>query len=865
MKTKRTRFISFICSFALLFSLLPTAAFAANPCGDGCFVVEGITYLPISGTTNEVEVVNPGFHPVNGATVSTYTGDVSIPATVGYNNTNYSVTKIGDNAFSRTTSDPQVTSVKIAEGVKEIGESAFQGCSGLITLSLPSTITTIGAGAFGQCTGLTSLEIPAGVKNGLVQALTGGVYGGDQTFYPYNFPYDSSSQTGIKFAEGSSYEFETATDGTNTANLLYNGTALDGVLRTYTASTQEITGDELTSLTIREGTTEIGPSAMAALASLETVTMPTGGTLKTIGYDAFDGCTTLTSIDLSSVETIGAMAFCGTALTSANLSSLKTLETITVDGYELSMAFSGCESLTTVLFGDITIVPADTFFSYSSEPAALMFVMLGTTPPAFGEGFFMQNLTVIIPAGSEDAYKDSALGDYIQSGDATKPDITYGLTLENTALTEGNTYTPAITVPADATVTVSSSDSTVATAVYTDGVLTITGVNAGTATITASITLNNVTLVSKECTVTVTAAPVPATSITLNQNGLFLYSNTTPNTATLTATVEPANSTDTVFWSSSNNDVVTVENGVVKAVGNGTATIMATAGSCSATCEVTVTRYSSGGGTVTPTYSVTTPAADNGTVTVSPKNASKGTTVTITVKPDDGYELDELIVTDKNGDELKLTDKGNGKFTFTMPGSKVEIEASFVEIEEPIVVPEFTDVPADAYYADAVEWAVKNGITIGTGDGTTFSPDLGCTRAQVVTFLWRAAGSPAPKSTVNPFVDVLPGEYYAEAVLWAVENGITVGTNAEGTTFSPDEICSRAQIVTFLWRSENRPAASTSGSFVDVASDTYYTGAVEWAAENAITVGTNPEGTMFSPDEDCTRAQIVTFLYRYMA
>lgn len=865
MKTKRTRFISFICSFALLFSLLPTAAFAANPCGDGCFVVEGITYLPISGTTNEVEVVNPGFHPVNGATVSTYTGNVSIPATVGYNNTNYSVTKIGDNAFSRTTSDPQVTSVKIAEGVKEIGESAFQGCSGLITLSLPSTITTIGAGAFGQCTGLTSLEIPAGVKNGLVQALTGGVYGGSNTFYPYNFPYSGTSGKGIKFAQGSSYEFVTATDGTNTANLLYNGTFLDGVLRTYTQNGNVITGDEITSLTIREGTTEIGPSAMASLESLKTVKMPTGGTLKTIGYDAFDGCTTLTSIDLSSVETIGAMAFCGTALTSANLSSLKTLETITVDGYELSMAFWGCDSLTTVLFGNVDKIPADAF-SDSEDEAGLTFVMLETTPPTFGNGFSMNNLTVIIPAGSKEAYENSALGSYIQTdAGETKPGITYGLTLENTTLTEGNTYTPTITIPTGASVEVSSNNANAATAKYDNGVLTVTGVKAGSATITASITLNNVTLVSKECTVTVTAAPVPATSITLNQNGLFLYSNTTPNTATLTATVEPANSTDTVSWSSSNNDVVTVENGVVKAVGNGTATIMATAGSCSATCEVTVTRYSSGGGTVTPTYSVTTPAADNGTVTVSPKNASKGTTVTITVKPDDGYELDELIVTDKNGDELKLTDKGNGKFTFTMPGSKVEIEASFVEIEEPIVVPEFTDVPADAYYADAVEWAVKNGITIGTGDGTTFSPDLGCTRAQVVTFLWRAAGSPAPKSTVNPFVDVLPGEYYAEAVLWAVENGITVGTNAEGTTFSPDEICSRAQIVTFLWRSENRPAASTSGSFVDVASDTYYTGAVEWAAENAITVGTNPEGTMFSPDEDCTRAQIVTFLYRYMA
>lgn len=273
---------------------------------------------------------------------------------------------------------------------------------------------------------------------------------------------------------------------------------------------------------------------------------------------------------------------------------------------------------------------------------------------------------------------------------------------------------------------------------------------------------------------------------------------------------------------------------------------------------------SGGGGSSTPTYTVTTPKVDNGSVTVSPKRAEKGDTVTITVKPDDGYELDELIVTDSKGNELKLTDKGNGKYTFTMPGSKVEIEASFVEIEKPVVVPKFTDVPADAYYADAVEWAVKNGITVGTGDGTTFSPDLGCTRAQVVTFLWRAAGCPAPKGAVNPFTDVESSAYYSEAVLWAVENGITVGTG-DGTTFSPDEICSRAQIVTFLWRNENRPGAAAVNSFVDVDSNAYYAGAVEWAAENGITVGTNAEGTMFSPDDDCTRAQIVTFLYRCMA
>ena len=842
---RKHKFLAVLLALVMALSLLPTAAFATTPCDDGCFIVDNITYLPISGTTNEVEVVNPGFHPVNGATVSTYTGNVSIPATVGYNNTNYSVTKIGDNAFSRTTSDPQVTSVKIAEGVKEIGESAFRGCSSLTTLSLPSTITTIGAGAFGQCTGLTSLEIPAGVKNGLVQALTGGVYGGSNTFYPYNFPYDSSSQTGIKFAEGSSYEFVTATDGTNTANLLYNGTALDGVLRTYTASTQEITGDELTSLTIREGTTEIGPSAMAALASLETVTMPTGGTLKTIGYDAFDGCTTLTSIDLSSVETIGAMAFCGTALTSANLSSLKTLETITVDGYELSMAFWGCDSLTTVLFGNVDKIPADAF-SDSEDEAGLTFVMLETTPPTFGNGFSMNNLTVIIPAGSKEAYENSALGSYIQTdAGETKPGITYGLTLENTTLTEGNTYTPTITIPTGASVEVSSNNANAATAKYDNGVLTVTGVKAGSATITASITLNNVTLVSKECTVTVTAAPVPATSITLNQNGLFLYSNTTPNTATLTATVEPANSTDTVSWSSSNNDVVTVENGVVKAVGNGTATIMATAGSCSATCEVTVTRYSSGGGTVTPTYSVTTPAADNGTVTVSPKNASKGTTVTITVKPDDGYELDELIVTDKDGKTVKVTEGKNGKYTFTMPTSKVEVEASFTAIKEETPARRFTDVP-DGYWAeDEIHWAADSGYMNGN-TATTFNPEGTVTRQQLWMILARLSGyQPAD---------------FDEARAWAMDNSISDGTNPGGAV-------SRQQLVTILYRYAERMGHNTAGSadltaYPDHAGvAAYATGAMGWSVANGI-VGGTAAGTL-NPAGTATRAQFAAILYRF--
>ena len=264
---------------------------------------------------------------------------------------------------------------------------------------------------------------------------------------------------------------------------------------------------------------------------------------------------------------------------------------------------------------------------------------------------------------------------------------------------------------------------------------------------------------------------------------------------------------------------------------------------------------SGGGGGGVSTYAITVDSAKNGTVTVSPKSAAKGATVTITVKPDKGFELDTLKVVDKNGDKVKVTEK-NGKYSFTMPASKVTVKATFAEI---VVAPEnpFVDVPANAYYYDAVLWAAENGITGGV-DATHFAPNATCTRAQAVTFLWRAAGSPAPKSSENPFTDVKAGSYYYDAVLWAVENGITNGTSA--TAFSPNATCSRAQIVTFLWRSQKSPAADTVNPFADVAADSYYANAVVWAAENGITGGTS--ATTFSPNNDCTRAQIVTFLFR---
>ena len=265
--------------------------------------------------------------------------------------------------------------------------------------------------------------------------------------------------------------------------------------------------------------------------------------------------------------------------------------------------------------------------------------------------------------------------------------------------------------------------------------------------------------------------------------------------------------------------------------------------------------YSGGSSSYDPTYSVSTPSkTEHGTVTVSPKNASKGDRVTVTVKPDSGYVLETLTVTDKNGNELTLKDKGNGKYTFTMPAGKVEVKATFMEDNSMLNF--FYDVPNNAYFYEAVKWAVKNGITTGVGNDL-FAPEQPCTRAQIVTFLWRAAGSPEPKGAASGMTDVVSGSYYEKAVAWAIENGITTGTTT--STFSPDATCTRAQAVTFLARALKAKAASAA-EFSDVPTGSYFADAVAWAAANGVTEGIG--GGLFGSDNDCTRGQIVTFLYR---
>ena len=341
------------------------------------------------------------------------------------------------------------------------------------------------------------------------------------------------------------------------------------------------------------------------------------------------------------------------------------------------------------------------------------------------------------------------------------------------------------------------------------------------------------------------------------------------DTSELTATVkhegtEIKDGSVTVTWASDNTDVATVENGKITAQSVGkarvTAFVVENGVTYSDFCDVIVEARPSSShhsSSSTTYYDVNAAVSgEGGSVAAGTKRASRGTTVTVTATAASGYQVAQVSAVDKDGKTVSLTDKGDGVYTFVMPASKVDVTARFAQVQKPEEKDPYGDVSKDSYYYDAVKWAAETGVTTGVGDGL-FAPEWVCTRGQIVTFLWRASGSPAPKATELPFTDVAADAYYAQAVLWAVENGITNGTSE--TTFSPDQTCTRAHAVAFLYRMSGSPAAAGS-TFSDVAADAYYSTAVAWAVEKGITNGTS--GTTFSPDDTCTRGQIVTFLYR---
>ena len=383
----------------------------------------------------------------------------------------------------------------------------------------------------------------------------------------------------------------------------------------------------------------------------------------------------------------------------------------------------------------------------------------------------------------------------------------------------------------------------------------VTAVAPGTATITATTEDGSKTAT---CVVTVTAATVPVTGVTLSQTQASLYYNRTPNTLTLTATVAPDNATNqAVTWTSSNPSVAKVENGVVTALARGTAVITATAADgsgASASCTVTVRPDIP---PANPNYRITVEATQGGTVTADPTAAKAGATVTLTPVPDRGYQVGAVAVTDRFGDAVAVTEQADGTYTFTMPNGQVTVTVTFAETPLP-----FTDVTEGDWFYDAVRYAYETGLMDGVGD-SLFAPNSETTRAQLVTILYRLAGQPAVSGDL-PFTDVENGTWYTDAVAWAAENGIVNGTT--DTTFAPGDDITREQLVTVLYRYAESKGYDVSASadlsgYPDAGQvQDYAQPAMAWAVAEGIVEGV--DGTL-NPAGNASRAQIATILMRF--
>lgn len=557
----------------------------------------------------------------------------------------------------------------------------------------------------------------------------------------------------------------------------------------------------------------------------------------------------ITKCDLAKdLSTVYVMNYGSASATLTIASAPVAVSSITLNENTLALTVGRSETLTATVLPDNATNKNVTWESSDSRVA---------TVDENGKVTAVKQGTATITATTEDGKYTATCTVKVSPAPVAANDVT--LTPDKTTLNVGEKQTLTATVlPADATnknVTWVSSDTSVAT--VENGV--VTAIGKGTATITVTTADGNHTAT---CEVTV---KIPVSSVTLNPTSTALVVG---DTKQLTAKVAPANADDsTVTWKSGNTNVATVDqNGNVTAVGVGSTIITATAGGKSATCKITVTAKP------VPIERIALSNAEvsvGRTIQLEPVFTPANTTQ----RDLKWSSSNNMIATiDANG---RVRGVAEGKVTITATSTvNSTISAACVVTVTPAkddpVVPgigaiigalgngslPFNDVTARDYFYDAVKWAVDQGITSGTSR-YTFSPDAPCTRAQVVTFLWRAAGCPQPVSKVNPFTDVRADDYFYTAVLWAVENGITNGTSAK--TFSPDATVTRAQVVTFLWRANGQPAAGNSG-FLDVSSNAYYARAVDWAFTNGITTGMDYGA--FGPDIACTRAQIVTFLYR---
>ena len=726
-----------------------------------------------------------------------------------------SLEKVGNQAF---TNCKGLKSLEFPDSLMEIGESAFSGCTELTYISYGSGIDDIGGNAFGGCTGVKVIDLHRATKigerydngdhsDGSDPALTHACIKDVQYVKYYLRTVNQANSVKGNLEWGNN-----VAGGGNTTNTYYILTATDAV--------PDYTGKTVTPT--RAGYT---------FGKWKEVTVSQGSPTEKIVYTD-DNSWSLASPTVT-VSPASANTYVGDSEVTLTAKVSKP-----VHGFNYSYQWYSNTSSSTE---DGTVISEATRATYSPNITAA-----GTT---------YYYCVVTVKNGSDTAVATTEVIPVTAAKQAGSVMISNNKT---TATYGDKPFT--FTYTANKAATVTSSNPSVATVRDNNGTVTVTIVGAGTTEISVSFDADtNCSAASDKFTLTVNKA-TPAISIsadpaTMSGSGTVKLTVTkVPTDAVVSVTCD-----DTSVEVKNNNDgTYTVALPNTTKTYNFKAALAESANYTAAdsTCTVSVTRRSSSSGSSSsnPTYSVTTPSkSENGKVSLDKSTAKKGDTVTVTVTPDAGYQLDKLTVTDKNGNVLKLTDKGDGKYSFTMPDGKVEIKAVFAKKVE---TSPFGDVSTDAYYYKAVQWAQEKGITDGISSDL-FGPKQPCTRSQIVTFLWRAAGSPEPKGTAAGMTDVVPGSYYAKAVAWAVENGITTGT-AEGT-FSPDATCTRAQAVTFLARAQNAKATGKT-AFSDVPADSYFADAVAWAQANGVTTGTSE--TTFSPDSDCTRAQIVTFLYR---
>ena len=714
------------------------------------------------------------------------------------------LTKIGDNAF---TNCKGLKSLEFPDSLTEIGESAFSGCTGLTYISYGSGIDDIGINAFGGCTGVNVIDLHRATKIG--ELYYNGANNGDPALThaciaaAHNVKYYLRTKSQASSVKGN---LEWGKNG-NTSNAYYILTATDAVPdytgKTDTPTRAGYTFNQWEGVTVTEGSHDV----------------------ENVYTDADRWSLTSPAVTVSPAS----------ANTYVGGSEVTLTATVSEPVHDFAYSYQWYSNNSNSTEGGTAISEATSETTYS--------------PNITDAGTTYYYCVVRVTNGSDTTFATTAVVPVTVASQAGSVTISNN----KTAATYGDKpFT--FTYEASKAATVTSSNPSVATVQDNNGTVTVTIVGAGTtkisvsfdadtnysaasdafmltvnkATPTVDITAEPASLVGGGAvTLTVTGVPSEGTAIVTCDNGIEV----TDNGDDTYSAVLPNRTVDYTFTL----NYTGVENGNYS--------------DATDTCTVSVTRRHTS--SVTPGNTVSVPSTPNGTMTVNPSTASKGETVTITTKPSEGYELGSIEVLDKNGDSLKLKDLGNGKYSFVMPDGKVSVEAEFVKT----AATSFADVPANAYFADAVKWAVDKGITNGLSD-TMFGPYESCTRAQIVTFLWRAAGSPEPK-TASSFTDVPANAYYAKAVAWAVENGITNGMTA--TMFAPDATCTRGQSVTFLHRAL-KGTASGNANFTDVKSDAFYADAINWAVANNVTNGTS--NTTFSPNADCTRAEIVTFLYR---